>query len=754
MSSVGDGLCNPTHVNVEVWTATFLVELQKYAAESYTAGAVGYVGLSGLFTTTEFVQQGANATRPFAAEFWRDYVTSDALINATRVSTLKNNTKYYPPTENGCANGFRGCQDACSRSSACTEREHRGGECMVVIMMYAEYDPGYLQATMSNLGIPAYFCFLGLDGAQEYVDEAQRNGQPVVFYHYEPDLFHLLHPGLFTRVFLPRAKPEKVLESTGTFGENGYGNATDNPVAVDFPTNILAKYVSSRIEDLPIASFLSKFIISKIDLNNLLASYLVTSSDPTDDDPFFTAACSWVRSNYQKWQYWVDRLPLCTYESHMTATISGCNDSANPRVITFAWIMPNPTNDSLPYACDGGYTELPPPMVTSRSCEWLELYKRTWNDWIDSKPRCDATFYDYSTSTCNSEATRTVTYGWLLPSPTDNAKSLECQNGVTLPNDVSIACEYMPLSSLTVAVVAVFAGVVALLLIAALLFVRRNRAAPIIKRSQPELLELVIVGGFFTIGAAVAYAGRPTHLLCGVRPVLISFGFTTIFGSLVAKSLRVYRVFMQKAMKRTTVPLRASIKVLMIFYLTDVLIFVAWFAADFPSPTTLTELAEEYPVLVDRVACRSTSFIFSALLMFWKAILLFAGLYLSFLIRNVSTDFQESIWIFSSAVVVLLACLVIMPLAYLVDLSAPAFYVFLAGTLILCTAIVVGLMIGPKLQRLKESDTSIESGSSNRSAHRKSANQSFVSMGKRASLVGPSRKLSAGIQQIKPTKNQ
>ncbi|KAF4315531.1 hypothetical protein BBO99_00009295 [Phytophthora kernoviae] len=154
-------------------------------------------------------------------------------------------------------------------------------------------------------------------------------------------------------------------------------------------------------------------------------------------------------------------------------------------------------------------------------------------------------------------------------------------------------------------------------------------------------------------------------------------GFTTIFGSLVIKSLRVYRVFMS-------------------------IIFVAWFAVDFPEPTVTSKEATEFRGTVDRISCSSSSFIFTALLIFWKAILLMLGLYLSFLIRNVSVDFQESPWIFGSVIVVLVDCFVMMPMSYLVDMPAATYYVFLAVILLLCTVLIMALMLGPKVFRLKE----------------------------------------------------
>ncbi|GMF40847.1 unnamed protein product [Phytophthora fragariaefolia] len=144
---------------------------------------------------------------------------------------------------------------------------------------------------------------------------------------------------------------------------------------------------------------------------------------------------------------------------------------------------------------------------------------------------------------------------------------------------------------------------------------------------------------------------------------------------------------------------------LAVFYAGDTIIFVGWYAADFPEPTITTEEATEFRGTVDRLSCNSSSFFFTALLIFWKLILLVLGLYLSFLIRNVSVDFQESPWIFGSVVVVLVGCLLIMPMSYLVQMPAATYYVFLACTLLICTVLIMGLMLVPKLFRLKEVGT-------------------------------------------------
>lgn len=748
MATAGQGLCVPTHVSMEVWTASKEAALAAYANESFSPGGVGYFGTSGIYTTKDFVRFGENESLNsplFFANYWKQYSYDDRPISANGAYAFFNNTEYYPPAESGCEDGAWGCLNSCSKAEACTLREAEGKECLMIVMMYGSYENGYLQATISNLGIPAYFCFIGYDDVARYALEAQSNGSAVLFYFYEPDMFMTAHGGLFDRVMLPRALPEIVATATAQYGENGYGRATSNPVNVDYPIMLLKKYASLLLPDLPINSLLSKFSLSDLEINSLLGDYYTISQDSSVADAHFDAACGWVKEKYDIWRLWLSRLPLCDFTTHINYTVSGCNSSDNYRQIDFAWAVPDPENASLPFACDGGYTLLPEPLLTSRSCEWIESRSSVWIDWITSKPECDASFYEYDVSECDSNARRNIKYRWLLPLSSNGSISVECENGDSLPEDTTVDCEYVPVSSPTVKAVYTISIIGLVVLLVALAVVYRDREAPIIKRSQYELLMIMVVGGFFTMASPIIYAGAPTDFICGMRPVLVSTGFTSIFGALVVKSLRVYRVFMQRAMKRTTITLRMMLKVLLIFFLIDALIIGVWGIVAFPHAEYRDEFVQLINGNISRIACRSPSFIFAALLMFWKAILLFLGLYLSFLIRKVSVDFQESAWIFSSALVVLFACLVILPLAYLVDLSAAAFYVFLSGVLILCTAIVIALMIIPKLLRLKEIESSKSSGTSGTSTRGIGDESSTTTQGGRGSASGSKR------FQIKPT---
>ncbi|RLN31959.1 hypothetical protein BBO99_00003976 [Phytophthora kernoviae] len=234
-------------------------------------------------------------------------------------------------------------------------------------------------------------------------------------------------------------------------------------------------------------------------------------------------------------------------------------------------------------------------------------------------------------------------------------------------------------------------------------FVVYHREKPIIKRSQYQFLVTMLLGGVLMCYAAVMYSGSPSHVVCALRPAMVSMAFTLIFGSLVVKSMRVYRVFLSSSLKRVVLSAGTMMKVLATFLVVDIVILLMWELVSPSKATFKAEMVAEIGGLeVDRLYCESSSSIFVGLLFFWKAVMLFGGLYLSILIRKVSSDFQESVWIFASAVVVLFSSLLLLPMGYLVTLAASVFFLFFTFILLSATSLVIGLMLVPKILCLHE----------------------------------------------------
>ncbi|TMW68040.1 hypothetical protein Poli38472_007712 [Pythium oligandrum] len=362
--------------------------LNIYVNESAKVGLLGYIGVAGIYTTTDFVVDSNDLTKhpvPLSAEFWRNYATVDDLIDAVSYSKLKLRTDFFPPKDGGpyCEDDTFGCKDHCYKTHACTLREDQNKECAVVILMYADWDPGYVQAVMSNLEIPTYFCFLGYEGTQ--------------------NSFHFDHPGLFQRIALPEAIPERVALSTGTFGELGYGEKTTNPVDVDLAETDLMKFASLlALETEALGSLIGRFSIKELDMHNMIRDYNAAWKDPNHGDVAFDIACKWVKENYDVWSVWLQRLPLCTFDEHVTYAIEGCGNASTTQGVKFMWKQPDPDDPTKPWICDGGLMKLPQDLPINRSCDWVNTNPDKWKTWTEAKPECDTSFYTYTISLCDA----------------------------------------------------------------------------------------------------------------------------------------------------------------------------------------------------------------------------------------------------------------------------------------------------------------------------------------------------------------
>ncbi|KAF1334031.1 Serine protease family s33, partial [Globisporangium splendens] len=604
MSSTGAGTCSPVHVNMEVSTGGLRSKQHAtYSNESYTAGSIGYPGREGLYTTVDFVKAGLDKNKfasRFAADFWRDYQSNGDLIGSLPVSRLKSNTEFHPPTEPTCASNKIGCKDSCSKTAACAAREAQGKKCMVVAMMRDYVDKGYVEAVFDNLSIPAFFCYLGHEKLEKYAVDAQAKGEPVLSYHYEPDPFHEEFKGTSQL-------------TAGTFGEHGFGKKSDNPVNVDFPYTSLQKYASALIQDVSLVnSLVSRMFMSEIEVHELLHKFVQATNNPGNPpvkDPVFSATCSWLRENYAVWSLWLGRLPSRNIYYTIKHEYVGCEPDSTvfPRVVKSSWLYPNPENSSLPHNCDDGDLRSPPkPMVTSRSCEWLLTNRVIWIFWIDrGRPVCDPTYYKYSVSNCDhSGSKREETYHWLIPNATNASLSVECKGGIPLPPPVFLDCEYIPCESESFKVVAILAGVLSVVFFPAMIFVFARRNQPIIKRSQYQFLLSLLLGGIFVCGAVWSYVGKPMSTICKSRSSSLTYGFTLIFGSLLVKTLRVYRVFLSGATKRVRLSTLTMSKILGVFLVIDCAVIAVWNVVD---PTLPKTVLEKTPQLgggtVERVRC-------------------------------------------------------------------------------------------------------------------------------------------------------
>ncbi|KAH9134982.1 hypothetical protein AeRB84_019388 [Aphanomyces euteiches] len=701
MASTGLGLCTPTHLDVEVWTMGKLTTHMKYSG-LVRARSIGYTGIAGIYTlhsniVTALAGNQTPFTRSYSADFWREYVLSDDLVKFYSIQKTLNLTRIARPEV--CPDGILGCKNGCGKNDACTTAEANGRTCVVVAMMNPFYNIGFMESMISNNRIPAYFCYSTYSSVNQYVLDTMKANGTVLFYHFEPDAFQEDYKGLLNRIAFPTTDPEVVWAATNVYGELGYGKATSNPVQVDFPEASLMMYLSDFLAtDEPLLySFITNFQITASRMANLLHNYSAYKKDTSVADPVFAAACNWIRKTSKVWKAWIPHLPLCTLVDHMYYSIAGCDDTM--RTLSFTWITPDPDNASLPYQCDGGLYRLPDPIPTSKSCDWINNNYETWQTWLTTLPKCDATHYNYTIGPCDSDANRAVTFYWLLPRPGMNG-SIECTGGLSLPHDTSVLCDYLPTSSPAYHSIMTLSCIILAFFAFCFAIVVTFRERPIIKRAQWPLLLFIIVGGMVMCIDIILASGEPTDWLCASQPVFDSLAFSMVFVAITVKSLRVYLLFNNKSLKKVTVTLWQMLKLYFVVVGIDVGIVLVGLVVDFPNPSIVVTASTAFEGSVDRIKCRSSSIIFSSISVFWKCIILCTGLYLAIKIRHADSDFQETMWIVASLAVLVIGGIIMVPVVFLIEMAPPMSFTIRSSTLLIGTLLVVCFMLGPKLYRL------------------------------------------------------
>ncbi|RHY33634.1 hypothetical protein DYB32_001468 [Aphanomyces invadans] len=605
-----------------------------------------------------------------------EQLSSDAIHVEDKTTGKIGRSQMCPDTTPGMK-----CRNGCSKNTHCITAEGQGKPCLLVGMMTPAQDPGYFEALLTNSKIPAMFCFAGYAGLNQYVVDTMRQNKSIVFYHFEPDVFHTDKKGLFTRITFPRAN------STAT-------TSNVNLVSTDFPASPLMKYYSDTMVHNPtLLNFLTNFALTPLDMTNLLASYDTLQNDPTVADPLFATACRWVQQNSRTWRGWIERLPLCTLEKHLKVTITDSFDNMTTpvntsqidfRTISFAWFNPNPDNATEPYLCDGGIITVPPPLKTSRSVEWLMENADEWPLWMHTKPPCQRLHYNYTIGPCTPDSTRPVTFFWRLPGRVNG--STECTGGIALPGNLVVECDYIPVASPVYESITMLTCIVIMFLVVCGILVVAFRKRSVVKRAQWPLLLLIVVGGILMCVYIILTGGEPTDVLCAARPILASLAFSVTFTAIFVKSLRVYLLFLAgENRKKIKVTLWKMIKLYLVIVVIDTGVVVIGLLADFPHPAISIAAAKTFDGTVDHYTCHSSTFIFKAMTIFFKTLVLIAGSYVAFLIRNADADFQESMWILASSVVVVVGAMILTPVAYFMDLDASSIFAIVSGVVLFCT---------------------------------------------------------------------
>lgn len=242
-----------------------------------------------------------------------------------------------------------------------------------------------------------------------------------------------------------------------------------------------------------------------------------------------------------------------------------------------------------------------------------------------------------------------------------------------------------------------------------------NSRKRVVRASQPIFL-YIISAGTLLMGLAIipltidlrVTDQKGADAACMAVPWLLAVGFSLTFSALFTKTYRINQLMGSAArFKRLTVTATDVVKPMIILLILNFIVLIVWTMVD-PRQRTLVVVTKDpfgrneetygmcssdHPVIFATILCviNLGSLLF-ALLQAYRA-------------RNISTEFQESNYIFMAMTLVLLASFIGIPVMIIAQDNTAAYYFVAAGLLFVVCASVLLLVFVPKCRALRSEES-------------------------------------------------
>jgi len=230
------------------------------------------------------------------------------------------------------------------------------------------------------------------------------------------------------------------------------------------------------------------------------------------------------------------------------------------------------------------------------------------------------------------------------------------------------------------------------LAVMALVFFKRQQ--PVFKAASPLFCMAIILGAVLMLTSNYFDTLTTNDAHCAARAWLLSLGFTLMFASLFVKTFRLWRIFCVKQLKVQKIMDTDLLIGVVCFLLMDVAINVAWMeTAGMRSMLTVVD--------VNRPAYNYLSCDYSSSMpAVWthvglKAFALSIGVVLAYSVRNISSDFNESMMIGLALYNVSICVCFVLPILS-AGLGRKTTYLVKAFAVMFISLSTVGLLFIPK----------------------------------------------------------
>ncbi|KAJ3101431.1 hypothetical protein HDU97_001361 [Phlyctochytrium planicorne] len=215
--------------------------------------------------------------------------------------------------------------------------------------------------------------------------------------------------------------------------------------------------------------------------------------------------------------------------------------------------------------------------------------------------------------------------------------------------------------------------------------------------TSPSMI-LIVVGCMISSSALYFFMQEPTEASCVIRPWLFSVGFGLVWGNILAKGYRIYRLFNNTRGKSITITNRTVFLWSSIITGVDVVLCLIYTFAYRP------KLSYRIGPTRIELTCRSddanAEVILLSVFMAYNGFLVACGVALAFMTRNVSSDYSESQILGYTTFTFCIVSVVTLPLFLLPGMDYTSRFGLVSGITFLLTAIIMFLFCGSKIVNL------------------------------------------------------
>jgi len=251
-------------------------------------------------------------------------------------------------------------------------------------------------------------------------------------------------------------------------------------------------------------------------------------------------------------------------------------------------------------------------------------------------PLCLEKDYFYDIYFCNPKTlTRVIHYSW--------NHSVNCSGGVSLPDDLEVDCDWIPLTSKTGYAVLSISLAGAFLCTTLCFCVWLNSSSVVMKSAQPAFL-LIFVGSATVLSlSSICCLGKHTDAKCLTELWIFHVSFTSMFAGLFLKVYRVWRIVGNTKLKKIRVKVHQVLPGWVMVVGIISFLLMLWMLVDYPGAETRKVLVPNLGE-IERTHCKyywETGYFNSSLYTF-QVILILTGMYISYQTRNVGECYSDS----------------------------------------------------------------------------------------------------------------